>query len=223
MIFGLLGRGYKHRLLNFRDELWDRRLGVRTFGHIESHIEGGRIYGPASYASIRTTLDMCRPNEDDVFVDIGCGFGRPLFYLVNRFQVRRAIGVEANADFAQMARVNIANYRGKRANLLQIEEVLAQQFNFDQATYIYLYNPFGPEIMDDVLAVIGQSLRNHPRRLRIVYLNPIELPCFERCEWLQEVDRLYPDQVPSLAIGDRAAFPKGWPAVAVFEAGRSIS
>ena len=218
MGFDIVGRGYKYRLLNLRDELWDRRLRVRTYGHVESHINGGRMYGPASYASIEATFKVAAPASEDVFVDIGCGFGRPLFFLAHHFDVTRAVGVEANSKFTQVARDNIANYRGKRVDRIEIVEVLAQHFDFEQASYIYMYNPFGPETMTEVLEVIHQSFLRNPRRLRIVYLNPIELACFESCDWLQEVARLYPDQVPSLEIGDRAEFPKNWPAIAFFAA-----
>ena len=95
------GRGYKARLLRPRDEFWDRRLGVRTFGHIpavgtpDAAAWQGH-YEATSYRDLFLMLRRVGIGPDDVYVDLGCGMGRTVF-AAEWLGARRAVGVEVSS------------------------------------------------------------------------------------------------------------------------------
>jgi hypothetical protein len=45
---------------------------------------------------------------------------------------------------------------------------------------IFLYNPFGPEVMEKVAARVRASHARRPRELFILYANPFQLPVWEK-------------------------------------------
>jgi len=209
------GLGIKTAIKNYHDVAWDFRLGVKTLGFAASGIDDGRYYGAASYRALTQVFDQLKLTADDVLVDIGCGYGRPLFFAKHRYNVSAGVGIDANPDFLAVAHKNLTAYRGDTEGL-EFVEIYAQEFDYRDATVFYLYNPFGAKTMDDVLAKIYESLQVNPRSIRIAYLNPIEKASFEQVEWLHEIGRFTPDCVPHLDIGSRAEFPQDWPAVAFY-------
>ena len=213
LLIPLKGSGLKTRLLNPHDVYWDARLGIHTFGHLDSGISDGRYYGAASYRSLRRVFDAIELKPDDVIVDIGCGFGRPLFFAVDQYKVRQAYGIEANANFAQTMRSNITKFRGNK-EVITVVETYAQEYDYRHATVIYLYNPFGAETMIEVLEKIYQSLTRYPRPLIIAYLNPIERACFDNCQWLEETECFYQHQLPTLQVG--GSLPEGTPVATIY-------
>src|SRR5262249_23036375 len=109
MLNHLRGRGYKDRLLNPHDELWDRRLGVRTFGF---HPASGRPegdwrlhYTPVPYRDMFRFLRIIELSSDDVFTDLGSGLGRAVF-AASWTGARRAIGVEIVEHLCEKAEEN---------------------------------------------------------------------------------------------------------------------
>ena len=80
----LQGLNLRARLTQPADELWDRRLGVRTFGyHPATGGPGDREwyvhYIPSPYRDIFEVLRTAKLSPDDVFTDLGCGLGRVVF------------------------------------------------------------------------------------------------------------------------------------------------
>ena len=59
------------------------------------------------------------------------------------------------------------------------------------ASVVYLYNPFHGRVLRGVLAGLRASLDAHPRRLRLVYNNPVHfLRIASEYPWLVERRRL---------------------------------
>lgn len=111
-LLNLRGGGFKTRLLRPSDELWDRRLGVKTFGFIpavghpdDDNFQG--VYAPSSYRDLDKMLRHVEVGADDVFIDYGCGLGRSIF-MANELGARKSIGVEISPELVRACQQNQA-------------------------------------------------------------------------------------------------------------------
>lgn len=97
------------------------------------------------------------------FIDLGCGKGRTLI-VAKRQGFRKAIGVEFVPELFLIAKCNL---RLTETYASVYHEDAGEWLFSDEPTCVYLYNPFGPEIMQKV----SDNLRKHKGELYIVYLN----------------------------------------------------
>jgi 16S rRNA G966 N2-methylase RsmD len=125
--------------------------------------------------------------RDYVFVDLGSGKGLAVMRAA-RFGFRRVIGVEFGENLYQVARSNVAKLQEQEKATGVIELVLgdAAEFQFpNDALVLYLYNPFGPEVVRKVVANLEVSLSERPRNCWLVYVNPLHHEIFAKCGFLQ--------------------------------------
>jgi hypothetical protein len=121
-----------------------------------------------------------------VFADLGCGKGLALI-LASRFGFNQIIGVEFGRTLYEIALINIDKFQHQRSAAKPIEVNLgdAAEFEFPiEPLVIYLYNPFGPEVIYKVLANLGKSLSAHPRNCWVVYMTPQHHELFANCGFL---------------------------------------
>ncbi|HUV63790.1 MAG TPA: class I SAM-dependent methyltransferase [Sedimentisphaerales bacterium] len=183
-----LDRPLTRLLLKFDNMLWEYRLGINSRGESFSTAESDSIpYSTIPYRMIMKILRHLALEPSDVFVDIGCGKGRVLC-CASRFRIRQVVGVEIDQDLCRAARHNTERVRGRQSPV-SITHAAAQECDYRAGTVYYLFCPFGAATLNQVLARIRQSLQGEPRRIRIVYVNPMAEPLLERSGWLQMKDR----------------------------------
>jgi hypothetical protein len=193
------GLGYKDRLLNLRDEYWDRRLRVRTFGY---HPATGKPddsdwrvhYTPTPYNDIFRLLRMVDLRSDDVFVDLGAGMGRTVF-AASWLGAARAIGIEVVQSLYEKAN---ENYHRSRLAHRNIEFICmrAQEYGNRDITVCFMFHPFGEATLTQVvrnmeLARVGGQCP----KLRIIYVNPVYDRVLEQVTWLKRIGRPPPVRV----------------------------
>lgn len=164
------------------DLYWERRLPAGTDGWAPVSLDDGMLYEATPYlllGEILRTLDL---HENDVFVDLGCGKGRTLC-MAGRTSVCRVVGVEQDPAFLDVARRNLEAMPGLRAEV-ELVEGLAQEFDLSDTTVLFLFNPFGAQTLEQVIARLTTSLAASPRPLRIVYVNPVHEVVLHRTPWL---------------------------------------
>lgn len=138
--------------------------------------KSGFAYFPTRPAAARQALEKL-PIEnysDYTFVDLGSGMGRMLL-LAAEYPFRKIQGVEFAAELHGLAQQNISRYRHPARRCADIESVHsdASEFRFPEGKLVlYLFNPFGPEILTRVLANLESSLAQNPRHIVMVILNP---------------------------------------------------
>ncbi|AGK51752.1 histone methylation DOT1 family protein [Burkholderia thailandensis MSMB121] len=174
------------------DATLERRLNIRSGGlvPIESLVaewQDCHDYYPSSIRAFNRVLRDLHVARDDVFVDYGSGMGRAIV-LAARFPFRELIGVETSDRLHRAAQANVGralpDADRRRIRLLHCD---ARRFRLpDAASVLYFYNPFHGDILRAVFADIERSLRQHPRRLRIVFNNPSHFRVIE-CDygWLR--------------------------------------
>jgi hypothetical protein len=166
---------------------WERRLGISTRGYFAASAPQNASYGTTSFSVVFALLDALRLTEEDVFVDLGCGMGRVVCCAALR-SLRGVIGVEYEGALAEIARQNAARLRGRRSPLTIVHGG-AEDFDYSRGTIFYLYNPFGAEILGQVMTRLEKSLAHRSRPFRIVYMKPVCESLMLDLAWLEPYDR----------------------------------
>jgi predicted RNA methylase len=176
--------------------LWERRLGISTRVPDHRPYDNEHLnYVTVPYRLIFKILERLELRSHDVFIDLGCGRGR-VCCCAARSAVSAVLGVEDVKELADSARANLDRMRGARAGLKQVICGKAQECQYSSATVIYMFHPFGPTVMKEVLLRIKQSLDLAPRGLRIAYVNPIHESVLDSTGWLKRYDHWGPDCLP---------------------------
>ncbi|MEX5726858.1 16S rRNA G966 N2-methylase RsmD [Rhodovulum iodosum] len=187
----LKGTGLKTRVMHPYDEFWDQRLGVGTFGYMPG--EGDREsptrrvhYNPTGYRRIFEIFKRLELDESCRFLDLGSGLGRAVF-AAHWSGAAEAVGVEINETLFRDTLKNLDGYR-RRDDRIRFHNAPAEEYSPETANVVYIFHAFGPATLQQVLENLEESLTAHPRRLRIVYENPVHAdvidarPAFQRFE-----------------------------------------
>lgn len=112
---------------------------------------------------------------DFTFVDLGSGKGRTLL-MASDYPFRRIVGVELLPALNQAAQENLSKYQSESQKCFVIESICADATEFPfpaEPTLLFLFNPFPESGLRRVIANLEQSLRAHPRKVYVLYHNPL--------------------------------------------------
>ncbi len=159
----------------------EQRAGIRTEGHFTPDELGfspehRARYEPSQWFGLRRILPPRLVGSDEVFIDYGSGMGRIVYQAAAWYPFRRVIGIELSPRLNDIARDNIARNRD-RLRCRDVELVATDALDYavpDDVTVVYFGNPFQGPVFGGVVAQLKASLERRPRRMRIVYGNPIE-------------------------------------------------
>jgi SAM-dependent methyltransferase len=155
-------------------------VDLRRFGLADPDRQG---YFPSAWRHLERALDGERIGGADVFLDLGCGMGR-VVYQAARMPFGRVIGVEISSELLEVARRNVKRNRGRLA-CAHVELVAADATTYevpDDVTHVYMYNPFVGDAFRMALGQVIRSLDRRPRRLLLIYVNPVMAEAVEESE-----------------------------------------
>jgi SAM-dependent methyltransferase len=165
------------------DRSFDIRYGTRTagwesLGKIEidsSNKKRGVDYHPSRAKPLERLLGRLAIPKNYGFVDFGCGKGRVLL-LALKYGFTTVRGIEFAQSLCEIARNNVKIFR-KRTGLKGKAEVVCEDVVFyrirpDEHIF-YLFNPFDEEVLRKVIKNIEVSYTKKPRRLWLIYFNPV--------------------------------------------------
>lgn len=176
----------------------DWRFGVQTGGGMTWQELGFtdpacRQYEATDYATLFRLLGGLKWHEGrELFIDFGCGKGRVL--LVAAMQpVRRVIGVEISPELSAIARRNVHRAQPRlRCRDVEVITCSADGYVIPPAPLtIFLWNPFGGDILERVLQNIRESHRERPRPIRVIAAYPPGSEFEQRIaahEWIEVID-----------------------------------
>jgi cyclopropane fatty-acyl-phospholipid synthase-like methyltransferase len=185
-------------------------------------IEEHAGYTTIPYRLIFMVLDRLELGPQDVFVDLGCGRGRVLCCAA-RYRVREIIGVEDMTELAKAAEANLHGMKGAGTTRRQVVCGKAQDFDYAGVTAIFMFNPFGPRTLDQVLAKLRSSLAHGPetQKFRLAYVHPLHESVIARVGWLERYDYWPPERLPdrklSVSFWGNASIRNGTSGVACCE------
>ncbi len=130
-------------------------------------------YEAVPYWLLKRIEQVVKPCPEDVFFDIGCGKGRALAMFA-LCPIRKCVGVEIDPALAQVAKRNADSLKGRVAPI-EIRTENAAETDYSSGTIYFMFNPFGAATLTAVLQRIRESLVQQPRKICVVYYNPLHL------------------------------------------------
>jgi SAM-dependent methyltransferase len=177
------------KLLSYEGK-YEKQLGINT--HSIENLDNLTLAGEdsdqnhhyqgASYFILFSIFEKLPLETRDLpFIDFGCGKGRAIF-VAEQCGFTNLIGVDIAKELVEDANTNKAVYI-KKNNLSKID------FHFEDATkyqiqndanVFYFFNPFGEDILQKVIDNIKESVKQHPRKVHCIYLNPKYKAVFDK-------------------------------------------
>jgi predicted RNA methylase len=142
-------------------------VDVYELGLSEDIAAGHRDSGGPELSAILRSLPI---TSSDKVLDIGCGKGGAMLTLA-KVNFARVDGIELSRELAEIATGNLRKARLPNCSVFNCD---ARFFNeLDEYTYIYMYHPFPATVMGPVLENIALSAVRRPRRVTLIYKNPL--------------------------------------------------
>ena len=128
------------------------------------NVEGATAYAPTWYWSLDEVFKDAEFTENDSFVDIGCGEGRVLAWLINKHFPGKITGIEKDPDVAAIAKKWMKRRPNEKVRLIEGD---AMEQSYNDYTIIYIFRPFNEEFFERLILRIESQL-THP--IRFYYL-----------------------------------------------------
>ncbi len=136
-------------------------------------------YEPTSYSGLICAFDELEGimTKYDRLVDFGCGKGRVLFYVNQRFQCE-VCGIEVDENLYEQALDNRAYFNTRFRDTMERIEIIngkAEEYEIrPEDNVFYFFNPFEINIFEQVVEHIMESVKKYPRRVFVMMYYPKE-------------------------------------------------
>ena len=123
------------------------------------------------------------------FVDMGSGKGRVLL-IASEFQFAKIVGIELSRHLHGVAQDNVKRYRpsSQKCSAFDLRCMDALDFDYgDEPLVLFLFDPFGREVLEKVIANLEASLKSKPREAYVVYVYPQFEDLLKNSSMLQRV------------------------------------
>lgn len=169
---------------------YEKQLGINTHS-IENldnltlageESDQNHHYQGASYYILYSVFNhLPQDIKHKPLIDFGCGKGRALF-VAEQCGFTDLIGVEIAKELMNDAIANKAVYRPKNAksNITFLFNDATKYQIPHHAAVFYFFNPFGEDILQQVIHNIKESVKEHPRKIYCIYLNPKYKSVFDK-------------------------------------------
>lgn len=207
---------YYHRKATRRSPVHplDAQYGVDTSGELHGTVLGlgggtdpgsNNGYVGSQPSIIRAALQMIPDREDAALVDIGCGKGRALI-VASEFGFRAIVGIELSPELAAIAESNAAIVARKHPDRTPITIVTGDALDVRHLPggdlVIYLYNPFGRDLIERLRRNVEKLVRGGDRTVYVVYYNPVFGEVFDGSPSLRRIfAETYPYDATELGYG----------------------
>jgi SAM-dependent methyltransferase len=177
------------KLLTYEGK-FEKQLGINTHSIVNldkltlatENSDQNHHYQGASYYILFSILNkLPKETQNLEFIDYGCGKGRALF-VAEQCGFTNLIGVDIAKELIDDANANKLVYQKKNKES-KISFLFSDATAYSipiTACVFYFFNPFGEDILQMVIQNIKESLRQHPRKIYCVYLNPKYQTVFEK-------------------------------------------
>jgi len=123
------------------------------------------------------------------FIDLGSGKGRTLL-MASDYAFRRIVGVELLPALHGVARENLSKYSNQAQKCFTLESICmdATEFAFPfEPIVLFLFNPLPEFGLRKVVENLRASLREHPRKIYVVYHNPELGVVLNECDAMERI------------------------------------
>ena len=152
------------------------RINTTSLGEEPSQSAHYNQYEATPYIVLDAFFDTYELSKTDGLVDYGCGKGRVMFYVHNRFNVP-VTGIEMNDQLYHKALTNMTHYLQKtkgKSPAIRVSRCKAEEYNVDEKeNRFYFFNPFSIEIFMKVVNNIMLSVERQERDVELILYYPI--------------------------------------------------
>ena len=183
-------RGFANtfKLLSYEGK-YEKQLGINTHSIVNlnkltlagENSEQNHHYQGASYYILFSIFEKLPIETKNLpLIDYGCGKGRALF-VAEQCGFTNLIGVDIAKELINDANANKAVYvrKNSQSKIDFLFEDATKYLIPDNAQVFYFFNPFGEEVLQKVIDNIKESVKQHPRKVYCIYLNPKFKAVFE--------------------------------------------
>lgn len=166
--------GLRRHVTSLRNLLTDVRFGGRFLGggqrtrFADAHATD---VANSDYLAMAEMFSRIPIADDSVIVDVGCGKGRVINFLLSRGIRCEIIGIELDPEVAHATAQRLRNY----ANVRIVSGSIIDRWP-EHATVFYAYNPFGAPVVERFCDL----LETHKRPFVLLYYNCRHRDIFER-------------------------------------------
>lgn len=154
---------YSHRLLRGNITTSYKELGANDIYHTK-------------YSVLPIIFRLVRISKKDVIVDVGCGKGRVINFLLSRGYRNKLVGIELDKEIAARTAKQFRKYK----NVAIIYGNALDNIPKD-GTIFYFYNPFDRDVVARFEELLSQMFPTRP--IRIIYYNPKSINVFCNGNW----------------------------------------
>lgn len=161
----------------------DELIDLEELGVDVSH---AAIYMPVSFNLLEEIFQQLPITTRNHFLDIGSGKGRALC-LAAHHGFKQVTGLDFSKNLCDIAKENLAKTQTIIPSF-KFKVINNDAFYFeipDDVDCIFFFNPFDEIIMSAVVNNIFESLQNNPRKLKIIYVNPVHKEQFLKAGYLE--------------------------------------
>lgn len=182
----------------FYDRYYDAKYGYDTCSWVpvdkldveDSQKEHAVIYQATRVIPLRRLFKKLNIPKDHSFIDIGSGKGRVLL-IAAEYGFEEVKGIEFSSNLTTIANKNISKYRTqyKSNTFFDVINIDAAHYKFNNIEDVFfLYNPFDEVILEKVLDNICKSLKEHKRRVWMIYANAVYRELIENAMTIVSVE-----------------------------------
>ncbi len=184
--YNYLAKNWNKKVANYiikNEEIGELKYGINTTGIDDLKklkktgidIFHASIYMPVPYNLLEEIFTKININSFTHFVDIGCGKGRAMV-VANYLGVKKITGIDFSKQLCDAA---VENFKltNKILPKAKIKVLNNNAFYFaieKDVDCIFMFNPFDDIIMSGLLENIEMSIQKKPRKITIIYINPVD-------------------------------------------------
>ncbi len=214
----LILRNLAVNFADWQEQRFDRRHNVQTAHDValdelefeSEHKAFAEDYVPTPISALKRAIESIPDDLNDVvFIDVGSGKGRMLFYASN-YPFKRIVGIEFSAHLHALCEENLSRFRNPKQKFNNIESVCADVIDYDfpdENLFIFMFNPFSQMVMERLVARLEAHHRASGKKIYIAYYNPKHGDLLQNANFLEERGCRQPVQYLSVyAIWPTAMF-----------------
>jgi SAM-dependent methyltransferase len=153
---------------------------VKKLSTTGDNFKHAQTYQGANYYLLEKVFDYLQTIEaNQNILDYGCGKGRVLA-VAAYYGFEKITGVEFAKELCEEAKKNIIPFQQKfPEKIFNVIHANAVDYTIEKDTNVFFFfNPFDEVVMLAVAKNILQSLKEYPREVYVVYLNPVHKEIF---------------------------------------------
>ena len=204
--FGAFVVRNSERLVKVQDLFWDEKIcGRSLIKYVPSlyrETKGATGSQSTHYTILDDIFQGAEFSKDDKFIDVGCGKGRVLAYMLKRNFQGEIHGIELNEEVAEYCKEWADKYP-------QVHVIAGDAFklDYDQYTVMFMGRPFLPDMFHQFIAMLEKTM-THPLKVYYWvdqqsgdYLNDREGWTLHRREWVYKKNGFYLAPCPQRFCG----------------------